>query len=212
MLSSTLSLSQTYKFNNQKINSVLPVNFDPFPLINTQRLLLRQVKQSDVNEIFFLRSDKKVLEYLDREPAATKEEASEWIQKINDLEKNNNAITWAITCIPHLTLIGTICFWNIQKEHYRADIGYALHPDHQGKGIMQEAITPVLEYGFKTMKLHSIEANVNPNNLSSIKLVERNNFVREAYFTGNYFYNGKFLDSAIYSLLNPNTSPKDFVN
>jgi len=182
---------------------VLSINFNPFPLIETGRLTLRQVQQSDVNGIFFLRSDKKVLKYLDREPAATIEEAALWIQKINDLEKNNNAVTWAITLKPDLTLIGTICFWNITKEHYRAEIGYALNPDHQSKGIMQEAMTAVLDYGFKIMKLHSIEANVNPNNLSSIKLLERNNFIREGYFKENYFFNGKFSDSAIYSLISP---------
>jgi ribosomal-protein-alanine N-acetyltransferase len=182
---------------------VLSINFNAFPLIETGRLTLRQVQQSDVNGIFFLRSDKKVLKYLDREPAATIEEAALWIQKINDLEKNNNAVTWAITLKPDLTLIGTICFWNITKEHYRAEIGYALNPDHQSKGIMQEAMTAVLDYGFKIMKLHSIEANVNPNNLSSIKLLERNNFIREGYFKENYFFNGKFSDSAIYSLISP---------
>lgn len=159
--------------------------------------------QSDVNEIFFLRSDKRVLEYLDRAPAATKQEAAEWIQKIIDLEKNNEAVTWAITCKPDPTLTGTICFWNITKEHYRSEIGYALHPGQQGKGIMKEAMTAVLNYGFKIMKLHSIEANVNPNNSSSIKLLERNNFIREGNFKENYFFAGKFYDSAIYSLLQP---------
>ncbi len=51
------------------------------------------------------------------------------------------------------------------------------------------------------MNLHSIEANVNPGNTASIKLLEKNNFTREAYFKENYFYDGKFLDTAIYSLL-----------
>ncbi len=68
---------------------------------------------------------------------------------------------------------------------------------------MQEAILTILDYGFKIMKLHSVEANVNPNNAASIKLLERNNFIREAYHKENYYYNGKFLDSAIYSLLTP---------
>jgi ribosomal-protein-alanine N-acetyltransferase len=62
-------------------------------------------------------------------------------------------------------------------------------------------MTLVLKYGFEVLKLHSIEANVNPENIASIKLLEKNNFVREAYFRENYFYNGKFLDSAIYSLV-----------
>ena len=66
---------------------------------------------------------------------------------------------------------------------------------------MQEAFNKVLEFGFNSMNLHSIEANVNPENKASIKLLERNNFIREAYFRENYFFDGKFLDTAIYSLL-----------
>jgi ribosomal-protein-alanine N-acetyltransferase len=73
--------------------------------------------------------------------------------------------------------------------------------DFQGKGIMQEAMSAVIKYGFEKMNLHSIEANVNPANESSIKLLERNDFIKEAYFKENYFYDGKFLDTAIYSLL-----------
>ncbi len=66
---------------------------------------------------------------------------------------------------------------------------------------MQEAICIVLEYGFKTMNIHSVEANVNPDNKASITLLERNNFKREGYFKENYYFNGQFLVSAIYSLL-----------
>jgi len=182
---------------------VLTVSFNPFPIITTGRLVLRQVEKSDVKEIFFLRSDSKVLEFLDRPPVTSKEEALLFIEKINELEKNNDGITWAITLKPVNTLIGTICYWNMKKEHFRAEIGSALHPDWQGRGIMQEAMIEVINFGFATMKLHSIEANVNPNNLSSIKLLERNNFIREGYFKEDFLYNGKFLDSAIYSLLAP---------
>jgi len=182
---------------------MLHINFNPFPVINTERLLLRRVEKSDVNEIFFLRSDKNVLQYLDTIPVATIAEAASWIERMNDLGKNNDAVTWAITLKQDNMLAGTICFWNITKEHYRAEIGYALHPKHQGKGIMQEAMTAILDYGFTIMKLHSIEANVNPNNSSSIKLLKRNNFIREGFFKENYFYDGKFFDSAIYSLISP---------
>jgi [ribosomal protein S5]-alanine N-acetyltransferase len=180
---------------------MLNINFNPFPLITTERLLLRKVEKSDVNEIFFLRSDERVMRYLDKPPAKSLEEAGEFIKKITELEANNESVTWAITVKGDVKLIGTICCWNIQKEHHRAEAGYVLHPDYWGKGIMQEAFTKVLNYGFKVMDLHSIEANVNPDNKASIKLLERNNFAREAYFRENYFYNGKFLDSAIYSLL-----------
>ena len=177
--------------------------FTPFPVLTTARLRLRNVDQSDVHEIFFLRSDPEMMRYLDKTPVKTLMEATQHIQKLNNLEKANEAITWAITWKEHEQLIGTICFWNIHPEHYRAEIGYALHSAEQGKGIMQEALRAVLDYGFKVMHLHSVEANVNPDNLASVKLLERNGFHREAYFRENYFYDGRFLDSAIYSILAP---------
>jgi ribosomal-protein-alanine N-acetyltransferase len=68
---------------------------------------------------------------------------------------------------------------------------------------MHEALKAILDYGFQEMGLHSVEANVNPSNLASIRLLEKNHFIREAYFRENYFYDGRYIDSAIYSLLNP---------
>lgn len=144
-----------------------------------------------------------MLQFLDRNPAKSLDEAAQWLQTINEAIENDQYIAWAITLKNESKLIGTITFWNVKKEHYRAEIGYALHTNYQGVGLMQEAVSAVLEYGFKIMKLHSVEANVNPANEASIKLLERNNFVREAYHKENYYYNGKFLDSAIYSLLTP---------
>jgi ribosomal-protein-alanine N-acetyltransferase len=68
---------------------------------------------------------------------------------------------------------------------------------------MNEALTEVLKFGFQTIGLQSVEANVNPKNAASIKLLIKNGFNREAYFRENYYFNGQFLDSAIYSLINP---------
>lgn len=182
---------------------MLVLNFHPFPDLSSERLALRQITLEDAKEIFFLRSDKQVLQFLDRDPITSNDDALQWIKMIDEGVKENQFIAWAISLKEDKTLIGTISFWNVKKEHYRAEIGYALHPAHQGKGLMQEAMTVVLDYGFKTMKLHSIEANVNPHNVPSIRLLERNNFVREAYHKEDYYYNGKFLDSAIYSLISP---------
>lgn len=182
---------------------MLTLNFDPYPVLSTERLVLRELSEEDVNEIFFLRSDKRVLQYLDRAPAKSIEEVLNFIRMIKDLQNNNESILWGITLKEDNKLIGTICFWNIAKEHYRSEIGYVMHPDFYGKGIMNEALAAVLDYGFTTMKLHSVEANIHPQNAASIKLLKRNNFVQEGYFKENYFSNGKFSDSAIYSLLTP---------
>ena len=145
------------------------------------------------------------MKYIDRPRAKSIEDARMLISKMDEALVKNEGITWGITLKPDLKIIGTIGYWRIMKEHFRAEIGYQLHFDLQGKGIMQEALIKVLDYGFNIMQLHSIEANVNPNNLASIKFLEKNNFIREAYFKENYYFNGQFLDSAIYSFINPDS-------
>lgn len=67
--------------------------------------------------------------------------------------------------------------------------------------MMSEALQAVINYGFTNIGLHSIEANINPRNEASARILERNNFIKEAYFKENFYFNGKFLDSAIYSLI-----------
>ncbi len=180
---------------------MLQINFTPFPTLLTNRVILRQIIPGDAKEIFFLRSDETIMKYLDRPRAKSIEEAVAYIEKITGILNKNEGITWAITLKGQTKLMGTVGFWRIEKKHYRAEAGYTLHTALQGKGIMQEALTAALDYGFNTMQLHSVEANVNPDNLSSIKLLERSNFTKEAHFKENYFYDGKFLDSAVYSLL-----------
>jgi len=182
---------------------MLNLNFHPFPIIETERLLLRQITEQDAAEIFQLRSDPRVTEFLDRVPAQSIEEAHRFITMITEALLESRGICWAITLKPENKLIGTVDIWRIIPEHYRAEIGYGMLTEYHGKGIMQEALTAALQYGFQTMGLHSVEANVNPHNMASIRLLERNKFVREAYFKENYYYDGKFLDSAIYSLLSP---------
>jgi len=77
-----------------------------------------------------------------------------------------------------------------------------LHPDFHGRGFMSEAMDVVLEYGFNKMKLHSIEAHVHPDNNASINLLQKKGFMKEAFFKENVFFNGKFSDTAVYSILN----------
>ncbi len=180
---------------------MLEVNFNPFPLLTTSRLVLRQITHKDATALFELRADEKVMEYIDKPRATEIGDAIALIEKVMDALTYNEGITWAICTADDLTMIGTIGFWRFRKEHYRAEIGYLLKPAYHGKGIMFEALQAVITFGFETLHLHSIEAIVNPANKSSIGILEKNGFAREAYFTEDYFYEGKFLDSAVYSLL-----------
>jgi ribosomal-protein-alanine N-acetyltransferase len=173
------------------------------PELTTERLRLKQITPADAPALFDLRSSKEVVKYLDRPTVKNIGDALALIQLMTELLKQNEAATWGIYLKEGSPLVSNIGFWRIQKENYRAEIGYLLHPSLKGRGIMSEAMKAVLQYGFGTMKLHSVEANVNPGNVASVNLLERHSFVREAYFREKYFYDGKFLDNAIYSLLAP---------
>ncbi len=180
---------------------MLEVNFNPFPVLTTERLVLRKAKLEDAPEIFFFRSDPEMLKYIDRDPATSIEQAKDWLQMVIDNSDNNIGISWNITRKDDDTTIGNIALWRLIREHYRAEIGYVLHPAYQGKGIMGEAMKAVIDYAFNTMGLHSIEANTNPENKASQNTLMRNGFVQEAYFRENYYHDGKFTDSAIFSLV-----------
>lgn len=182
---------------------MLEIIFFPFPVLTTDRLVLRKTKIEDAEEVFIMRSDPELLRYVDRDPAKTIDEARSFIQLITDNLDNNVGVSWAMTLKDSDKMIGSIAIWRIDKENHRGEIGYVLLTEYQGKGLMLEAIQAVADYGFKEMKLHSLEANINPDNLASQNVLERTGFVREAYFRENYHYNGKFIDSAIYSLITP---------
>lgn len=159
---------------------MLLLNFHPFPLLKTERFVLRQLTMNDIHEVFALRSDDKVNEFLDRPKANNLEDARKFIDKITTVISSNESVYWVIVPKNEKQLIGTIGFWNISKENYSAEIGYELLPEHTGKGIMQEVITKIIEFGFSSMKLRAIEAFLSADNQKSVKLLERNNFKRDA--------------------------------
>ncbi|MBL0064791.1 MAG: GNAT family N-acetyltransferase [Bacteroidetes bacterium] len=180
----------------------LELNFTPFPELKTERLVLRRILMEDAQALFEMRSDERVMQFLDRPRAKSIADAENLIRLIDHDIENNIGITWGVSLTGTSRLIGTMGFWNITKAHFRAEIGYLLHPDFQGKGLMIESAKKTINFGFREMGLHSIEANINPNNLRSAKMLEKCGFVKEAHFRENYYYDGKFLDSVIYSLLN----------
>jgi ribosomal-protein-alanine N-acetyltransferase len=182
---------------------MLKLCFEPFPEMTTERLVLRKLVASDAKELFFLRSNPQVLQYLLIEPATSIDQVEKFIETINRNIANADSILWGIALIdePNI-IIGTICYWNVKPADDRAEIGYLLHPQHWRKGIMKEAMKKVIEYGFQKMKLHSIEADTDPHNIATISLLESNSFQKEAHLKENVFKNGAYHDSAIYSLLN----------
>lgn len=150
--------------------------FTPFPILKTERLTLRQLVNADYNEIFALRSDDNVNKYLDRKPSKSIDDAKNFIQTINENIQRKDSLYWAITFNGTDKLIGTICLFNFSNGNLKAEIGYELLPNFQGKGIMQEATSKVIDFGIQHIGLNLIEAYTHSENRSSTKLLEKLNF------------------------------------
>ncbi|MDN3723866.1 GNAT family N-acetyltransferase [Aequorivita sp. SDUM287046] len=147
-----------------------------FPILKTERLILRQILPTDVDRVFFLRSDKLVNTYIKR-VSQTPATALAHIKLITDNISADQGITWGITTKASNILIGSICLWNYSEDRKKTEVGYDLDPEFQGKGIMSEALAAVLNFGFQNKKFETIEAYTDYRNLPSKNLLKRHGFI-----------------------------------
>jgi len=159
------------------------VNFNPFPELSTKRLRLRRLNRNDLNALQQLRSDDSVNKYLDRPKSITIEECEAHVKKIDNNLANNQSGYWVLTLKNDDMLIGAIGLWNFQPKKDLAEIGYELSPAHQGKGLMQEAVEKIIEYGFYEMGLKVITGIMDAGNERSARLLEHNNFIKDLNYT-----------------------------
>ncbi|MBK7762156.1 MAG: GNAT family N-acetyltransferase [Bacteroidetes bacterium] len=179
---------------------------NPQTNLTTQRLLLREITLSDAPEMFRLRSDEQIMKYIGRPRAKRIEDAEELITRISQNIERNTSRNWGITMQGNDKIIGSIGFVTIIPEHFRAELGYLLDPHFQRQGIMHEAIQAVLHYGFAEMNLHSVEAITAPENEASNNILLKSGFILEGHFKEDFYFDGKFLDSNVFSLLKSNFS------
>jgi ribosomal-protein-alanine N-acetyltransferase len=178
--------------------------FNEFPNLESERLRLRKIDLSDASELQKIRSHAEVMKYMDSENHKNIQFSENFISENLKTYKARNGIFWALIEKSSNTFIGDFAYWKIDQKNARAEIGYTLHPKFWGKGYMKEAVKTLILFGFNDLNLHSIEANINPENDNSRKLLLKLGFVKEAYFRENYYFNGRYFDSEIYSLLQKN--------
>jgi len=184
---------------------MLDLLFDPFPVLETQRLTLRKITMKDAADIFSIRRDENTMKYISRPLIQSVSEAQKLIGEFQEGVRNKMSIIWGISVKSEANLIGTIGYRSIDKNNHRAEVGYVLSPDAWGNGYASEAIAEVIKYGFAGMGLHSIEARVNPDNTDSSKVLLKQKFVKEAHFKEDMYFLGAFRDTEVYSLHQPKT-------
>lgn len=179
----------------------MQLDFENFPVIKTKRLTLRNFCRKDIENIYSIRTCKSVMKYMDAPKMESLEEAERFLNFTLKTHKEKRALNWIITLKDSESMIGYIGFWRLDKDHYRGELGYALDKNFWDMGIMSEAVEEVIKFGFENMGLNSIEANVNPLNKNSIKLLKKLGFKKEGYFRENYYFDGNFIDTVTFSMI-----------
>ncbi|RAJ11123.1 ribosomal-protein-alanine N-acetyltransferase [Chitinophaga skermanii] len=150
--------------------------FSNFPVLETGRLILRRLSLNDAEGIYQLRSNAEVAALTGKAPFVGIDEAIAYIDKIDHLINKNECIFWSMSSRENPVLIGAVCLWNFDIPKGTVEIGYELLEGFQGKGMMREAIIPVLQYAFEVMGVETITAFPSGENPSSVRLLEKLGF------------------------------------
>lgn len=173
-----------------------------FPILETKRLVLREITMADAESLFAFFSDREVMQYYDCEALTRIEEATSLIQRYSDWLENQNGFRWGVTLKAESNaIIGTCGIFAWHKQTRIATLGYELSRQYWKRGIMSEAVRELLVYGFRDLDLNRIRATVVTENVTSAKLLERLSFQKEGILRQAQFLNGKFDDLAAYALL-----------
>ncbi|MFT4414305.1 GNAT family N-acetyltransferase [Fredinandcohnia humi] len=172
-----------------------------FPILETERLLLKELKNEDAQDIFTCFSNKEVLQYYGQEPFTNIEQALELIAFFSKSYNERRGIRWGIQIKGSESIIGTIGFNAWAPKHKRAEVGYEIHPMYWRKGYAKEALKKIIEYGFHVLNLNRIGAVVFLENEASNQLLLKQGFKKEGILRDYMVQEGKSCNTIIYSLL-----------
>jgi len=172
----------------------------PLPTLEADRLRLRPYLDSDTAALFALYSDPAVTRYWSH-PVWTDPAQAHLYLSLRKDEATTFVHAWAIADKASNELIGALTFFSISGTHARAEVGYSLMSHLHGQALGKEALETALKYGFETLNLYRIEADVDPRNLASVKLLEKLHFQREGFLRQRWRVNGEVCDSLLYGLL-----------
>ncbi len=178
--------------------------FNPFSTLHTLRLVLRRLEIADAPALFALFSDPETMSHWSTLPHESVAETEAMLRRSAEGVAAGELIEWGITVTgagASDEVVGKIGHHRWHRQHFRSEVGYILRRDLWGRGLAGEALGAIVDFGFERMRLHSIEAQLDPKNKRSARVLERLGFVKEGHLHENFVIAGRFCDTAIYSLV-----------
>jgi RimJ/RimL family protein N-acetyltransferase len=169
----------------------MPNRLDKLPEINTLRLVLREIRDYDVQSVYEIYSHPDVIRYWDHPVWTDKSQAADLIQSAQKGFSEYKYFAWCTTLRDSGNVIGTCSLFDYLQEHRTAEIGYAFHPDHWGQGYASEIIPELVAFGFDYLDLNRIHAEADPRNVGSTKALLRMGFQQEGRLRENWVYPGE---------------------
>ncbi len=169
------------------------------PNIETDRLIMRILTGDDIPFIFQIFSLEETNRYVSNPPVKNMNEAREIYEKY--CKPKPHLFRIGMVLKESGNLIGTLGLYSIDMEKRSATLGFDLLPDYWGHGYMTEACFALLDYAFEEMELNRIQASAEPENIRSVRVMERLGFTREGILRQLDYYKGAFHDDVIFSML-----------
>lgn len=171
-----------------------------------QQCMLRTFVEIDAKALAQLLKNNKfywsTYEPLHREEYYTEQTQLRKIFEGLKLSQENREFSFGIFDVKTQQLIGHISLYAIKRLPYSsAFIGYSMDQYFSGRGIATEAVELVLEFAFKTLNIHRVEAYVAPENLASVRVLEKSGLVQEGLLRELLFINGQWVDHYMYAIL-----------
>lgn len=185
---------------------------DPFadglPTLDGARVRLRMPRADDAPDVLTVFGDAEALRYWSHEPLADLAAAERYVAAIHDGWRERTLFQWAITVPPSDALVGTVTLSGYDPAHRRAEVGFMLRRDLHGQGLARDAVEAVLAFAFGPMGLHRVEADTDPDNAASRRLLARLGFREEGHARERWFTFGTWKDSVLLARLATDPPPE----
>lgn len=172
-----------------------------FPVLTTERLVLRETADHDVDAVFEMESDPVAMRYWSRPPMEDISEAQTSVERAKGFFATRAGLRWSICRPADDWMLGHVSLFDFSEQSGRAEIGYGLARPHWGRGYMHEALTAVVDYAFGPLGLRRLEADTDPRNQASLRALERLGFVREGFLRERWQVGDEISDTALLGLL-----------
>jgi ribosomal-protein-alanine N-acetyltransferase len=186
---------------NLPLAPIVAMSLPAFGPVSTPRLVIREVRHSDLDDLFEVNGDHEVTRFLPYASWQSPEDGVAWFTRMTGLAERGNARQLVVVRKDDDKVIGTLLLFNFDPGSARLELGYVLGRAHWGRGLMREVLEATCALGFGPLGIRRLEAEVNSSNVASIRLLRSLGFVHEGTLRKRWVAKGAAYDTDMYGLL-----------